>query len=146
MNYDDALARVLDAANPLDAESRLLAAAAGHCLAEDIHARLTQPPFNASAMDGYAVPPGAGPGAPLQVVGGAEAGSRWDGTLAPGQAVRIFTGAPVPAGAEAVVMQEDVTRDGDTITLTAPPGPACTSAKAGNDFAKGARFWPPGRA
>ena len=149
LSYDDALARILDAAKPLGAETRPLAAAAGHCLAEDIAARLIQPPFPAGAMDGYAVAPGATPGTPIAVVGRSEAGNGWSGSLKPGEAVRIFTGAPVPPGAEAVVMQEDVFVDGDTITLASPPKPGHNIRKKGNDFitgaqllAKGARLTP----
>ena len=138
LSYDAARDRILAAAKPLEGETRPLASAAGHCLAQTIVARLTQPPFDASAMDGYAVPPGAAPGVPLRLVGRSEAGAGWAGTLGAGQAVRIFTGAPVPAGTESVVMQEDVTANGDTINPTALPKPGQHLRRKGNDFASGA--------
>ena len=140
LSYDDALARILDAAKPLSAEMRPLAACAGHCLAEAVSARLTQPPFDASAMDGYAVAAGASPDRPLTLVGRSEAGSGWSGTLKPGEAVRIFTGAPVPAGAESVVMQEDVSVEGDAIALSAAPNPGQHIRRKGNDFSAGAQL------
>ncbi len=138
MSFDDALQRILAAAIPLDAETRPLSDAAGHCLAETIAARLTQPPFNASAMDGYAVASAtATPGTPLRVVGRSEAGKGFAGSLGPGEAVRIMTGAPVPDTADTVIMQEDVAVDGDTISLSARPAPGQHIRKRGNDFAEG---------
>lgn len=139
LNFDDALARILAATAPLDAETRPLSEAAGHCLAEPVLARLTQPPFNASAMDGYAVASaGVTAGAKLRIIGRSEAGKGFAGLLGPGEAVRIMTGAPVPDSADTVVMQEDVALDDDTITLTARPVPGQHIRKRGNDFADGA--------
>ncbi len=92
-----------------------LSAAAGRVLAEDVAARRTQPPVDVSAMDGYAVraEDAAAPGAKLKVVGEAPAGGAHDGLLGKGEAVRIFTGGPVPKGADAIVIQEDVEVLGD---------------------------------
>ncbi|SMX48427.1 molybdopterin molybdotransferase MoeA [Maliponia aquimaris] len=111
-----ALDQLFALARPLEAETVPLSAAAGRVLARPVTARRDQPPFPASAMDGYAVPQ-ATPGARFTVIGESAAGSRFDGPVGPGQAVRIFTGAPVPQGATRIVIQEDTMREGDTITL-----------------------------
>lgn len=115
----EALERVLALAKPLPVERVPLAGAAGRWLAEPVAARLTQPPFDASAMDGYAIAGPAPAGAAFNVIGEAGAGHAYSHPLNPGEALRIFTGAPLPAGATHVVLQEDVTRDGDRVTLTA---------------------------
>ena len=105
---DQAMARLLDGAAPLEAEQVPISEAAWRVLAADIAALRTQPPFDASAMDGYAVrADDAVSGATLSVIGSAPAGRGFAGTVGPGQAVRIFTGAPVPAGADAVLIQEN---------------------------------------
>lgn len=122
--------------SPLDVEEVPLIEAAGRTLARDVTARRDQPPFPASAMDGYAVTE-ATPGARLTVIGEAAAGARFDGAVAPGQAVRIFTGAPVPPGATRIVIQEDVTREGDVITLKDTLDTAAYVRPAGTDFAVG---------
>jgi molybdopterin molybdotransferase len=90
----------------------------GRVLAEDVSARVAHPPLDVSAMDGYAVR-AADVTAParLAVIGESAAGRPFAGSLAPGQAVRIFTGAAIPDGADAVVMQEDTARDGDTVEI-----------------------------
>lgn len=144
----EALDRVLALVAPLGAETVPLRAAAGRVLAAPVAARLTQPPFDASAMDGYwlALADHA-PGARLRVVGEAAAGRGHAGALAPGQAIRIFTGAPCPAPDGIVVLQEDVTREGETLILPATLGPA-TLGKAtnirprGQDFAEGETIFP----
>ncbi|OYW51556.1 MAG: molybdopterin molybdenumtransferase MoeA, partial [Rhodobacterales bacterium 12-65-15] len=105
---DAALAECLALVAPLPTEPVPLALAAGRWLAEPALATRDQPPFPASAMDGYAILGDPGPGDRFQVIGMAAAGHAYAGLLAPGQAVRIFTGAPVPAGATRVVIQEDV--------------------------------------
>ena len=118
ITVDAALERLFELVSPLEAEQVPLAMAAGRILMEDAVARRDQPPFAASAMDGYALRGDeAQPGAGFDVIGEAAAGHGFDGTVAPGQAVRIFTGAPVPQGATTVIIQEDVTRSGDRITL-----------------------------
>jgi molybdopterin molybdotransferase len=99
-------------------ETVALADAHGRTLAEPLRAKRDQPPFSASAMDGYAIRSrDAKIGATLTVIAESAAGHGWDGTVNADQAVRIFTGAPVPNGADQVVIQENVTRTGETITL-----------------------------
>ena len=116
----EALERVLALARPLPVEMVPLSEAAGRWLAEPVTARLTQPPFDASAMDGYAIPGPAPAGAAFTVIGEAGAGHAFSGGLRAGEALRIFTGAPVPSGATHVALQEEVIRDGTRITLSAP--------------------------
>lgn len=100
--------RILDGASALTAETVPLAEANGRTLAVDLVARRTQPPFNASAMDGYALRGAdATEGAVLRVIGEAPAGRAFEGHIGPGEAVRIFTGAPVPEGADTVLIQEN---------------------------------------
>jgi molybdopterin molybdotransferase len=120
---------------PLEGEEVPLVQAAGRVLNTAVQARRDQPPFAASAMDGYAVRAAdMGAGATFDVIGEAAAGSGFDGTVGAGQAVRIFTGAPVPDGADHVVIQEDITRDGDRITITGTPGEGANIRPAGGDF------------
>jgi molybdopterin molybdotransferase len=111
----DALAMVLDGALPCPAERVPLAQAAGRVLAETLLARRTQPPFDASAMDGYAVrsADAQSVGARLRVLGQAAAGHAFAGEVTIGACVRIFTGAPVPAGADTIVIQENVETSGN---------------------------------
>lgn len=106
---ETALARVLDGAEPRPAESVPLQAALGRVLAAPLAALRTQPPADVSAMDGYALraSDAASEGAELKVIGAAPAGSPFPGMVGPGEAVRIFTGAVVPEGADAVLLQED---------------------------------------
>lgn len=113
----EAQAAILALATRLPAETVPLRAAAGRWLAQPVTAAGAQPPFDSSAMDGYALPEAAVAGARYRVVGQSAAGHGYAGTLAPGQAVRIFTGAPVPPGTVAVLIQEDAIRDGDTIEV-----------------------------
>ena len=140
LTVDEALAQVLDLARPMDMEEVPLRQAAGRWLAQPVAARRTQPPFAASAMDGYALPCAARIGASFAVVGEAGAGHGWAGRLADGQALRIFTGAPVPSGGVWVIPQEDVTREGDHITVTRE-GSANIRA-AGDDFGTGWQLRP----
>ena len=114
----EALDHLLSLVAPLPTEQVGLAEAAGRCMVAPAKANRDQPPFTASAMDGYAVrAEDAKPGQTLTVIGEAAAGHAFDGTVSSGQAARIFTGAPLPQGADRVVIQEDVTRDGDKITI-----------------------------
>ena len=109
---------MLAAARPPQAEQVALADGLGRTLMEAVTALRDQPPFDASAMDGWAVcAADATAGARLAIVGESAAGKPFGGTLAPGQAVRIFTGAPMPAGADRVVIQENAARDGDSVVL-----------------------------
>lgn len=115
---DEALDRILGLVRPLENETVPLAAASGRMLARDVVADRGQPPRDASSMDGYAVrDQDAAPGARCEVVGESRAGTAHAGSVGPGQAVRIFTGAPLPAGAERVVIQEDVVRTGNSIEI-----------------------------
>jgi molybdopterin molybdotransferase len=112
----------------------------GRVLARDLAATFTQPPFAASAMDGYAVygADAAPVGARWTVVGASAAGRGFSGTVSPGEAVRIFTGAPVPPGCGTVVIQEDVERNGDVIVAIDATAAAANIRPAGNDFSEGA--------
>ena len=134
----EAQARLLAGARPLLAEAVELSQAAGRYLAHDIAARLTQPPFAASAMDGYAIRWGDLPG-PWRVIGESAAGSGWQGEVSAGEAVRIFTGAPLPHGTDTVIVQEDVSRDGELLRLTrdGPPHRGAHIRQAGLDFQAG---------
>ena len=116
---DEALDRIVARCPLMPSESVALSEAAGRSLAADVAARRTQPPFDVSAMDGYAVRADDVAGVPvaLRVVGHAPAGDAFDGSLGPGEAVRIFTGGPVPAGANAVVLQEDTDTGEGTVTV-----------------------------
>jgi len=117
LTVEDARRRVLALVAPLPPEEVPLHAAPGRALAEPIRATATLPPWDNSAMDGYAVHgteiAGATPDAPLAltVVGEARAGTRWEGVLRSGQALRIMTGGPLPDGADTVVRVEDTDRE-----------------------------------
>jgi len=108
-------------------------------LAEDVSARVTLPPHAGSAMDGYAVRFAdlAGQGTRLQVIGEAPAGTPFPGSAGPGEAVRIFTGSVVPQGADHIVIQEDVTREGDQILLDQTQASRAHIRAAGGDFSAG---------
>lgn len=115
---EEARARMLAASTLLPTEVVDLALAPGRVLGEDVTAIRDQPPFPASAMDGWAVRAAETPGA-LRIAGESAAGHAFEGELGPGQAVRIFTGAAVPAGADAIVIQEDAERDGEIVRAPA---------------------------
>ncbi|MGX5847740.1 molybdopterin molybdotransferase MoeA [Mesorhizobium sp. PL10] len=136
----EALQRLLDGAAALRGESVALADAAGRVLAESVVALRTQPPFNASAMDGYAARAQDVASAParLSVIGMAPAGRGFDGTVGKGEAVRIFTGAPLPEGADTIVIQENV-RDlgGGQVEVTEPTAKERNIRRRGLDFAQG---------
>jgi len=142
----DALGRLFALVTPTGVETVPLRAAAGRVLARTVAALREQPPFAASAMDGYALRASeALPGARFAVVGESAAGSLWPGHVRPGEAVRIFTGAPVPDGADFVVIQEDVTRTGDAIVLGERVEPNPNIRPAGADFRLGDAFPAPRR-
>jgi molybdopterin molybdotransferase len=132
---DQARAAMLAHVSLLAAENTTLEAALGRTLAEDVTATRDQPPFAASAMDGYAVRAVDCPG-DLRLVGESAAGAGYQGALNAGQCVRIFTGAPVPDGADAIVIQEDVTLANDHISVPAIVAGKNVRAR-GNDFAAG---------
>ncbi|MGO4909686.1 molybdopterin molybdotransferase MoeA [Pseudorhodobacter sp. W20_MBD10_FR17] len=134
ISVDEALSRAFDLVRPLGAETVPLAHAAGRMMAAPATAKRDQPPFAASAMDGYAT---CGTGPAFHVIGEASAGHAWHGALTPGQTIRIFTGAPVPIGAERVVIQEDVTRSGDQIILSSTVDDSLNIRAKGQDFLAG---------
>lgn len=141
ISVEEALAQLFDLAKPLDVEEVPLAQAAGRVLARPVAATRSQPPFNASAMDGYALRRAeVEPDAMFKVVGESAAGHGFTGSVAPGQAVRIFTGAPVPKDTDFVVIQEDVTRRGDLVTLGHNIGKGDNIRPAGGDFAEGSEI------
>lgn len=142
ISVDEALAKCFALTRPLDAETVALRHAAGRVLARPVMATRDQPPFPASAMDGYALQGDPAPGDRFTVVGEAGAGHAWSGSIGPGQAVRIFTGAPIPDGATRVVIQEDVIRDGDTVTLRDGADAATHIRPAGQDFRAGSTVTP----
>ncbi|RJG45343.1 MULTISPECIES: gephyrin-like molybdotransferase Glp [unclassified Mesorhizobium] len=136
----EALQRLLDGAGPGNAESVALAEAAERVLAEPVRALRTQPPFDASAMDGYAVRSAdvANVPATLHVIGEAPAGRRFAGKVEPGQAVRIFTGAPMPDGVDTIVIQENTRKlDGRTVEVTETVDAGRHIRRRGLDFSTG---------
>ena len=144
----EALARVLASAEaPLAEEQVALEEAFDRVLARDLHALRTQPPFANSAMDGYALRAADTAAAPasLRVIGESAAGRAFAGAIGAGEAVRIFTGAPLPAGADAIVVQEDVGRDGDRITLARAVPLGDNLRLSGLDFREGEALLPAGR-
>src|SRR3990167_445013 len=143
----DAHARVIAAFEALPSEMVSVADAAGRVLAVAPAARLTQPPSDLSAMDGYAMRAADVPAAPttLKLVGQAPAGGSYDHALKPGETVRIFTGGPLPMGADAIVIQEDTKAEGAKITILEAPRPGRHIRKAGLDFAAGDRPLAAGR-
>jgi molybdopterin molybdotransferase len=148
ITVEEALARVLaSAATPLGEERVALEAAHGRVLARDLAALRTQPPFANSAMDGYALraADAAQPTATLTVIGESAAGRAFGGGVGKGQAIRIFTGAPMPEGADAIVIQEDVRREGERIAIAAPVAPGDNLRVAGLDFRDGEALIPAGR-
>jgi molybdopterin molybdotransferase len=135
-----ALAAVLSAvAVPVGEDVVPLAQGAGRILARGLSATRTQPPFPSSAMDGYALRAADSTGdAPLAVIGESRAGLGFGGSIQPGQCVRIFTGAPVPDGADAILIQEQARRDGSAMTPQAAVTPGQFVRPAGLDFTQGA--------
>ncbi|WP_128516557.1 molybdopterin molybdotransferase MoeA [Tabrizicola thermarum] len=137
ISVEEALARCLALVAPLPPETVPLAEAAGRWMCVPAVATRDQPPFAASAMDGYAVPGNPGSDDTFLVIGEAGAGHAFHGTVGPGQAVRIFTGAPLPRGASRVVIQEDVIREGDRILLKEGLDSATHIRPQGQDFRAG---------
>ena len=138
ITVSQALNALFDLVAPLDIEFVPLRAANNRVLAETQFATRTQPPFAASSMDGYAVKSAeVEDDTMFKVIGESAAGHGWAGTVGAGQAVRIFTGAPVPQGADFVVIQEDATRRGDLITLGRNISPKDNIRPAGVDFMQG---------
>ena len=141
IGFDEALALLEASVVPLGAEEVPLAGAAGRVLAAPLSARCDAPRVPVSAMDGYAVLDAATrPGEALKVIGEARAGAGFPGTLGAGEAVRIFTGAPLPAGADRCIMQEYATRKGKTVRFAEGYGPGWHIRGAASDFAAGERL------
>ena len=146
ISVDEALERLFALVQRTNTEIVDLAQAHGRVLAVDAIAQRTQPPFPASAMDGYAVRAAeAVAGAKLQVAGESAAGHRFRETLPRGQAVRIFTGAPVPEGADSILIQENATAADGSITVDTPPEPGEYVRPAGGDFEVGQTLAAPNR-
>ena len=136
---DEALAMVLSNAVPAATESLTLKDAANRVLAEDLVSRRTQPPFDASAMDGYAVRAADLTSMPvtLNVIGESAAGHPFDGTVSTGEAARIFTGAIVPGGADTIIIQENTTAEPGKVTVLTGAPEGKFIRRAGMDFATG---------
>ncbi|MFC3179611.1 molybdopterin molybdotransferase MoeA [Cypionkella sinensis] len=142
ISVQEALRRCLALAHPTGTETLPLRRAFGRVMAAPATAQITQPPFAASAMDGYAVGRVASAGDSFDVIGEAGAGHAYQGILAATQAVRIFTGAPLPAGAVSVVIQEEIARDGDRITLRTAAAEGDNIRPRGQDFVQGQTLSP----
>jgi molybdopterin molybdotransferase len=146
LEFEDALGRLLAGAHSVgETESVPTQAAAGRVLATGLHSTIDVPPLDNTSMDGYALRCADVPasGAKLAVAQRIPAGSVGH-TLAPGTAARIFTGAPVPAGADAVVMQELCAVDGDTLTVNHVPHVGEWIRRRGEDIAAGNEVLAPG--
>jgi molybdopterin molybdotransferase len=142
----EAQARIVEGLTPTPPETVALAEAAGRVTAEPVVARLTQPPADVSAMDGYALRSADGAaGAVLRVIGSAPAGHPFPARLGRGEAVRIFTGSVVPEGADAVLLQEDAERDGDRVILREAALEGRHIRRAGQDFRAGEAVIPAGK-
>ncbi len=147
MPVDEAIARIIAKLPRLGSETVPLSAANGRVLAKPLVSSHNQPPFDSSAMDGYAVRAAeVVPGRPLKLAGTAQAGARFIGLMEHGQCVRIFTGAPMPIGADAVVMQEETVAKGNQISFEKPVQPGRSVRKQGFDFRRGAELLPSGTA
>ena len=142
ITVSEALDRLFALAADMPTETVPLTRAVGRVLAVPVTATHAQPPFDASAMDGYGVA-SAKPGDRFIVIGEAAAGHGFAGSVGPGQAVRIFTGAPVPDGVAHVVIQEDITRDADIITVAETLGTGRNIRPAGGDFKPGSEIGAP---
>jgi molybdopterin molybdotransferase len=132
----DATARIVAAFAPTQAETVAIGDAAGRVLADDIRARMTQPPAPVSSMDGYAVHAADVPGT-LRMIGTSPAGHPFAGRVGAGETVRIFTGGVVPDGADSIVIQEDTSADGDAIAMKVAAKPGKHIRAAGMDFCEG---------
>ncbi len=139
ISVEEALDRLLAPLESLPGEQISLAEGLGRVLAEDLAARRTQPPFAVSAMDGYAVRAEDLNRVPveLRIVGEIPAGAGFGGEIGGGEAARIFTGAPMPSGADTIVIQEDTRRDGDRVQVLEGAPRGRYVRPAGLDFSEG---------
>jgi molybdopterin molybdotransferase len=146
ISVDSARAKILAALTPVGTETIALAQAWNRILAAPVTARLTQPPADVSAMDGYALRAAdARQGAVLRVIGAAPAGHPFAGTIGQGEAVRLFTGSFVPAGADTILLQEDATATDSHVTVNESSTPARHIRAKGQDFSAGDILLPAGR-
>ncbi|MFA7305336.1 MAG: gephyrin-like molybdotransferase Glp [Hyphomicrobium sp.] len=143
----EALKHILETANTLETENVSLRQALGRTIAHPVEARVDNPPFDASAMDGYAVRAEdvAKANVTLKLIGEAGAGQPFPGKVERGHTVRIFTGAALPEGADAVVIQEDVIADGTDITFREPADRDDNVRPKGQDFTKGRSLFEKGQ-
>ena len=147
ISFDEAIELIRSFAKPIGTETVPLAHAAGRVLAQPVIARIDSPRADVSAMDGYAVrtedlhelP------ASLKIIGESFAGAGWQGTVEAGTCARIFTGAPVPAGADRIVVQENVRREGGLAIIDDAPGTVDYVRRRGGDFETGEVLLPAGR-
>jgi molybdopterin molybdotransferase len=138
ISVEEARDRILAALTPTSVEVVALASAWNRVTAKPVIARLTQPPADVSAMDGYALRAVDGVlNASLAVIGSAPAGHPFDGSVGARQAVRLFTGSVVPAGADGILLQEDATRDGDIVRVNEAVAAGRHIRRAGQDFSAG---------
>lgn len=146
LSVDQALNYIREAVSQLSAETIPIEAAAGRVLATEARARLTQSPFAASAMDGYAVrfEDTRTEGACLKLIGEARPGGAPPLRVGPGEGVRIFTGGIVPSGADHILVQEEARREGDLVTVTAAQTQASYIRPVGMDFCRGDVLRPKG--
>jgi molybdopterin molybdotransferase len=146
ISVEEARTRILAGLRPMPAETVALANAWNRVTAEPVLARLTQPPSDVSAMDGYALRAADGAlHARLRLIGAAPAGHPFESSVGPGQIVRLFTGSVVPDGADTILLQEDATRDGDIVVVNEAVATGRHIRRAGQDFARGDAVIPAGR-
>jgi molybdopterin molybdotransferase len=146
ISVTEAEERILVALKPMPLEQVVITDSFGRVVGEDVKSRRTQPPMAVSAMDGYAVRAADVQNVPtdLKVVGYAPAGGSYEETIKKGETVRIFTGAPVPAGADAIVIQEDTIQTDDSVRINEGAAAGTYVRPAGLDFAKGDVLIPKG--
>lgn len=138
ISVDLALEKILARVERLPSETVPLGRSLGRVLARGAKAHIDNPAFDVSAMDGYALrADDVNPGSTLDLIGVSQAGSAFHGTVGQGQCIRIFTGAPVPSGADAVVMQEDVNANDDRITFNTDAQSGRNIRRRGEDFRAG---------
>jgi molybdopterin molybdotransferase len=146
ISVEEARERILAALHPTPGEVVALASAWDRVVAAPVIARLTQPPADVSAMDGYALRAADGTlGATLTMIGAAPAGHPFADSVGPGQTVRIFTGSVVPTGADAILLQEDATAAGTSVTVNAEVIAGRHIRQVGQDFAAGDTVVPASR-
>ena len=145
ISVEEARARIVAAMRPTAPEVVGLSEGWGRVTALPVTARLTQPPADVSALDGYALHAEDGTaGTRLRVIGAAPAGHPFAGNVGPGEAVRIFTGSVVPEGADAILIQENATRSDDVLLVNEPVRAGRHIRRAGQDFAAGDALLPSG--